>query len=103
MPGGLRFQPVDSREVAARLVELRLAHPAGPVPDPAGPKVYGMADPAHGCLQAHGGRRSMMPVRMPGTAGRAYRAGENLTPEGAAAGERTWEDFLAERVSRQAS
>jgi hypothetical protein len=38
-----------------------------------------------------------MPIRMPGKAGRAYRAGENLTLEGAVVGERTWEDFLAER------
>nr|WP_145797479.1 NAD(P)H-binding protein [Kitasatospora atroaurantiaca] len=98
VPGGLRFQPVDSREVAARLVELTLGKPAGLVPDLAGPKVYGMADLARGHLQARGKRRLMMPVRMPGKAGRAYRAAENLSLEGAAVGERTWEDFLAERV-----
>jgi uncharacterized protein YbjT (DUF2867 family) len=98
IPGGLRFQPVDSREVAARLVELTLDKPAGLVPDLAGPKVYGMADLSRGYLQARGKRRLMMPVRMPGKAGRAYRAGENLSLEGAAVGERTWEDFLAERL-----
>ncbi|MCW2940951.1 MAG: hypothetical protein JWN00_3936 [Actinomycetia bacterium] len=98
IPGGLRFQPVDSREVAARLVELTLDKPAGLVPDLAGPRVYGMADLSRGYLQARGKHRLMMPVRMPGKAGRAYRAGENLSLEGAAVGERTWEDFLAERV-----
>jgi uncharacterized protein YbjT (DUF2867 family) len=96
VPGGLRFQPVDSREVAARLVELTLDKPAGLVPDLAGPKVYGMADLSRGYLRARGKRRLMMPVRMPGKAGRAYRAGENLSLEGAAVGKRTWEDFLAE-------
>jgi hypothetical protein len=40
----------------------------------------------------------MMPVRMPGKAGRAYRAGENLSFDGATTGERTWEAFLAERM-----
>jgi hypothetical protein len=35
---------------------------------------------------------------MPGKAGRAYRAGENLTLDGATVGKRTWEAFLAERV-----
>lgn len=40
----------------------------------------------------------MMPVRIPGKAGRAYRAGDNLTLDGAEIGKRTWEDFLAERV-----
>ncbi|MEU4495640.1 NAD(P)H-binding protein [Streptomyces sp. NBC_00210] len=99
VPGGLRFQPVDSREVAARLVELTLDKPAGLVPDLAGPKVYGMADLSRGYLQARGKRRLMMPVRMPGKAGRAYRAGENLSLEGAAVGKLTWEEFLAERAS----
>jgi uncharacterized protein YbjT (DUF2867 family) len=98
VPGGLRFQPVDSREVAARLVELTLDKPAGLVPDLAGPKVYGMADLSRGYLRARGKHRLMMPVRMPGKAGRAYRAGENLSLEGAAVGKRTWEHFLAERL-----
>ncbi|GAA3754457.1 uncharacterized protein YbjT (DUF2867 family) [Spinactinospora alkalitolerans] len=100
VPGGLRFQPVDSGEVAARLVELALGRPAGLVPDLAGPKVYGMADLIRGYLRARGKHRLTMPIRMPGKAGRAYRAGENLSLDGAAAGKRTWEDFLAERVSQ---
>jgi uncharacterized protein YbjT (DUF2867 family) len=101
VPGGLRFQPVDSGEVAARLVELTLGKPAGLVPDLAGPKVYGMAELVRGYLQARGKRRLMMPIRMPGKAGRAYRAGENLSREGASVGRRTWEDFLAERLRHQ--
>jgi hypothetical protein len=39
-----------------------------------------------------------MPVPLPGKAARAFRAGANLTPD-RAVGRRTWEDFLAERVS----
>jgi uncharacterized protein YbjT (DUF2867 family) len=101
VPGGLRFEPVDSDEVAARLVELTLGKPAGLVPDLAGPKVYGMAELIREYLRARGMRRPMMPVRMPGNAGRAYRAGENLSVERAAVGKRTWEDFLAGRL-RQA-
>src|ERR1700704_124562 len=47
MPGmfsfaGVRCQPVDARDVAARLVELALGEPAGLVPDIAGPRVYAM-------------------------------------------------------------
>jgi uncharacterized protein YbjT (DUF2867 family) len=98
VPGGLRFEPVDAGEVAARLVELTLDAPAGLVPDLAGPKVYGMADLLRGYLRARGKRRPMMPVRMPGKVGRAYRAGENLSDDGATVGTRTWEAFLAERV-----
>ncbi|WP_329081542.1 MULTISPECIES: SDR family oxidoreductase [unclassified Streptosporangium] len=98
VPGGLRFQPVDSREVAARLVALTSGRPAGLVPDLAGPAVYGMRDLVGGYLRARGKRRMMMPMRMPGKAGRAYRAGANLSLEGADAGRRTWEEFLTERV-----
>jgi uncharacterized protein YbjT (DUF2867 family) len=86
--------------VAARLVELTLDKPAGLVPDLAGPKVYGMADLIRGYLRARGKRRLMVPVRMPGKAGHAYRAGANLSLDRAAVGQRTWEEFLAERLGQ---
>jgi hypothetical protein len=38
-----------------------------------------------------------VPLRLPGKAARAYRAGANLAPDHAV-GHRTWEDFLAERL-----
>ncbi|MFF4502193.1 SDR family oxidoreductase [Streptomyces sp. NPDC001401] len=98
-PGGLRLQPVDSREVAARLVESALGEPAGLVPDMAGPKLYDIPALARPYLELRGRRpRPKLPVRIPGKAGRAYRAGENLTLEGAEVGKRTWEEFLAERL-----
>jgi uncharacterized protein YbjT (DUF2867 family) len=100
VPGGLRLEPVDGREVAARLVELTLGEPAGLVPDLAGPKVYGLAELSRGYLRTVGKRRPMLPVRMPGKAGRAYRDGENLALPGATRGRLTWEEFLAERLDR---
>lgn len=98
VPGGLRFQPVDSNDVAARLVELTLGEPVARVPDLPGPKVYEMKELLRGYLKARGKRRLMVPVRLPGKVGRAYRAGENLNLD-AVAGRRTWEEFLAERAS----
>ncbi|GLW01736.1 SDR family oxidoreductase [Streptomyces lavendulae] len=98
VPGGLRWQPVDSRDVAQRLAGLALGEPAGLVPDLAGPDVLGLGDLTRDYLRAHGRRRPMLPVRMPGKVGRAYRAGVNLSRDGALVGERTWEAFLAERV-----
>ncbi|MFC0623685.1 SDR family oxidoreductase [Kribbella deserti] len=96
-PGGLRLQPVDSRDVAARLVELTLGEPAGLVPDLAGPKIYPLAELVQTYLSGLGKRRRpALPIRIPGKAGRAYRAGENLSFDGAV-GARTWEDFQAER------
>ena len=98
VPTAIRVQPVDADEVAARLVELALDTPAGPVPDLAGPTVYGMADLIRGYLRARGKQRLLMPVGLPGKVGRAYRTGQNLSLDGAAFGKRTWEDFLAERI-----
>ncbi|WP_327719070.1 SDR family oxidoreductase [Streptomyces sp. NBC_00490] len=99
VPGGLRLQPVDSAEVAARLVELTLGEPQGLVPDIAGPKTYDIAELARPYLELRGKRtRLRMPVRIPGKAGKAYRAGANLTLRGAETGKRTWEEFLAGRV-----
>jgi uncharacterized protein YbjT (DUF2867 family) len=98
VPAGFRFQPIDAGEVATRLVELALGTPAGLVPDMAGPRVYTMAELIRGYLRARGKRRPIVPVRLPGKAARAYRAGANLAPD-RAVGRRSWEEFLAERVS----
>ena len=97
VPAGVRFQPVDTGEVAARLVELALGAPAGLVPDMAGPRVHTMAGLLREYLRARGKRRLLVPVRLPGQAARAVRAGANLAPD-RAVGRRTWEDFLADRV-----
>lgn len=97
VPSGMRVQPVDSREVAARMVELALGGPAGLVPDLGGPRVYTMDQPVRGYLRAIGRRRPMASIRMPGEAAAALRAGANLTSD--SSGRRTWEQFLAERLA----
>ena len=95
---GVRFQPVDTGEVAAQLAELALGAPTGLAPDIAGPRVYTMAELLRGYLQARGKHRLMLPLRLPGAAARAVRSGANLAPD-RAVGHRTWEDFLAEHVA----
>src|SRR5512132_2943802 len=98
VPAGWRFQPVDAGEVAERLVELALDAPAGLVPDLGGPRIYELAELVRSYLRATHRHRPILPVRTPGGAARAVRAGANLAPE-RAVGRRTWEEFLAERVS----
>lgn len=98
-PGGLRWQPVDSREVAARLVQLALDGPAGRVNDLAGPEVHSLADLIRMYLSARGKRRPFLPVRIPGTAGRAYRDGLNLNQTDAVQGILTWQQFLEEQLA----
>jgi uncharacterized protein YbjT (DUF2867 family) len=97
VPSGFRFQPVDADEVAARLVELALGQPAGLVPDFAGPRVYRLEELVRGYLRATHRRRLLLPVRLPGAAARAIRAGANLSLDHAV-GRRTWEEFLADRL-----
>jgi uncharacterized protein YbjT (DUF2867 family) len=96
-PSGVRFQPIDTAEVATRLVELALNKPAGLVPDMGGPRTYSMSDLIRGYLRATHRRRPILPLWLPGQAARAIRAGAHLAPN-QAVGHRTWEDFLAERV-----
>ncbi|GGU33914.1 SDR family oxidoreductase [Lentzea flava] len=91
---GLRLQPVDVRDVAARIVQLALGSPAGRVADLAGPAVYEMKQLVRDYLTTAGKRRLTVPVRLPGKAGKAYRGGQNLTLDGDR-GTRTWEEFLA--------
>ena len=98
VPAGFQFQPIDSREVAARLAALALGTPAGLVPDLAGPRVYTSADLVRAYLRYRRKRRVIVPVWLPGKAALAFRAGANLAPE-RAVGRRTWEDFLTERIS----
>jgi len=97
---GVRFQPVDARDVAERLVELALDRPVGLAPDIGGPQVYGMKELMRSYLTAKGRHRLTLPIRTPGGASKAYRAGANLTLNGATIGARTWEDFLAEQTTR---
>jgi uncharacterized protein YbjT (DUF2867 family) len=95
---GFRFQPVDSADVAERLVELARGEPAGLVPDIAGPRIYTMKELVRSYLRAVGKHRLTVPVRAPGKAARAYREGANLAPD-RAVGRRTWEQFLAAHVA----
>jgi len=98
VPAHFHFQPIDAGEVAARLVELALGEPAGLVDEMAGPRVYEMSELLRGYLRANHHRRPIIPVWLPGKAAGAIRAGANLNPE-RALGCRTWEEFLAARVS----
>jgi uncharacterized protein YbjT (DUF2867 family) len=98
LPVRFRIQPVAADEVAARLVELALATPAGLVPDIAGPRIYTAKELLRAYLRASGKHRVSLPVWLPGKAAGAFRAGANVAPD-RAVGRRTWEEFLAERAA----
>ncbi|MFK0194226.1 SDR family oxidoreductase [Kitasatospora sp. NPDC090308] len=89
-------QPVHPAEVAARLVELALGDPVGSAADFAGPEIHPATDLAADWLRARGSRRRVLPLHLPGRAGRLLREGA-LTSPGHACGTRTWAEYLAER------
>lgn len=77
----VRFQPIDTREVASRLVELIDSDPAGRAPDIGGPTVHTHAELARMYLAARGGRRKVVAVSIPGRIVAGFRSGANLAPE----------------------
>ncbi|MCV7282721.1 NAD(P)H-binding protein [Mycolicibacterium flavescens] len=78
---GVRFQPIDTAAVAARLVELADAPPVGRAPDIGGPTVHTHAELAQMYLDARRSRRRVVALPVPGRTAAALRAGANLVPD----------------------
>jgi uncharacterized protein YbjT (DUF2867 family) len=96
VPARTDVQPVDAGEVATRLAEIAAGEPVGRAPDFGGPEVRHGTDLARVFLAAHGLRRRVVSVWLPGKAGRGYREGGHLAPD-RAEGRITFEQFLAAR------
>lgn len=101
VPASFPSQPVDADEVAARLVDLALAEPAGRVPDMGGPEVASFADLLRIYLRVTQRRRLIVPIPVPGI--RAIRTGglvvgDSQPAAGSTAGKVTWEEFLTEKI-----
>jgi hypothetical protein len=77
----IRAQPVDVRDVAARLADLTLGEPQGRASDLGGPEVRDLPGLAREYLTATDRRHPLLPVRVPGRAFPAYRDGGNLARE----------------------
>jgi uncharacterized protein YbjT (DUF2867 family) len=78
---GIRFQPVDRREVAMALVDAVEAGPAGRLPDVAGPQALPLVDLARIWLQAQGRNQKVVAIPLPTTYGRRLREGALCRPE----------------------
>lgn len=97
---GTACQPVDVREVAAAVADLVGEEPAGFAPEVGGPQVRSYRELAEAYLRAAGRRRLLLTLRVPGAAGRGFRAGGNLTPD-RAVGRGTFEEALERRFGRR--
>ena len=88
-------QPVDVREVAARLAALVEAGPSGRVDDLGGPQVLATTELMRTYLAATGRRRPVWTVPIPGPLS-AFRHGDHLTPEHAV-GRLTFAEWIQAR------
>jgi uncharacterized protein YbjT (DUF2867 family) len=100
VPRGLIGQPIDSGEVADRMVELALSEPAGRVPDIGGREVRTVDDMVRSYLKLTGSRKRVVPFPLPGKTARAIRSGA-LTCPANRYGRITWEQFLREELDRR--
>lgn len=91
---GVRFQPIDVRDVADRLTALATGDPAGRVPDMGGPQVRTHTELTRLCLRAAGRHRLVVPLWLRGGVFEGLRQGANLVPY-RAVGRITFEEFLA--------
>lgn len=77
---GVRFQPIDTRDVATHLVSLIDKGPEGRVDDIGGPAVLEHAELGRIYLAAQDSRRRVVSLPVPGGMVAALKSGANLVP-----------------------
>jgi uncharacterized protein YbjT (DUF2867 family) len=90
----MTLQPVAAEEVAVLLCDLALSGPSGMAEELAGPEVHELRDLVRRLLRARGSHRLMLPVRLPGEAGRAMASGALLPTAAGTLGHQTWDEWL---------
>jgi uncharacterized protein YbjT (DUF2867 family) len=93
VPKGLVGQPIDTGEVADRMVEVALGAPAGRVPDVGGPEVRLTGDAVRTYLEVMRMQKKLLEFPLPGKTARAMRGGALTCPENRY-GRIRWEEFL---------
>lgn len=91
----MRVQPIAAREVGQALVGLVCSGPAGRAPDLAGPAEHELVDLARQVLRAGRSRRRVLPVRLPGRAGRGMADGALLPAGPGQRGRQSFSEWLA--------
>jgi len=75
----LPVQTIATEDVARRLTELVEAGPSGRVPDIGGPEIRAVPDLAREWNEAHGTRKPIWRLRLPGKTVRGFKAGLHMT------------------------
>ncbi|MGH7763759.1 MAG: SDR family oxidoreductase [Candidatus Dormibacteraceae bacterium] len=99
VPFDWKFQPVDTSEVARRLIEVVKGKPTGMLPDFGGPEVRDLKSLAESWLAARKDRRRLVNVRLPVRYGRQFAEGKLLCPDHKD-GKITFERYLSEKYGQ---
>lgn len=91
----MRSQPIAAAEVATALADIAERPAAGRLPDIGGPKVEWMPDLARATARHRGQRVTVVPLRIPGKAGRGLREGSILLDETGVVRGPAFADWLA--------
>jgi uncharacterized protein YbjT (DUF2867 family) len=95
IPFAWKFQPVDAREVATKLVDIVLGEPAGMFQDFGGPEIRDFKSIAGSWLTARKENRRLVNLPMPFKFSRQWAQGVLTTPEHMS-GKMTFDQYLAE-------
>lgn len=99
VPKSFKFQPMDTGEVAERMVAYATSGASGRLPDLGGPELLTAGDIAREWLRAHGSRRLLLNLPLMGKAAAGFRRGYNCVPE-ESQGTITWRDWLERKYKR---
>lgn len=99
IPFGWQFQPVDEREVAARLVEVTASAPAGRLPDFGGPEIRTFKSLAESWLKARRLDKRLVNLAIPLRFSRQFAEGRLLSPDHMD-GRTTFEQYLVRKYGR---
>jgi uncharacterized protein YbjT (DUF2867 family) len=98
VPFAWKYQPVDTREVAARLIDVVTGMPAGMLPDFGGPQVRDFKSLAMSWLAARKSTKRLVNLPLPFKFSRQFSEGRLLTPEHND-GTTTFEQYLERRYA----
>lgn len=99
VPLAWQFQPVDTRDVALRLVEVATAQPAGRLPDFGGPEVRTFKSLAESWLKARRLDKKLVNLPIPLKFSRQVSEGRLLSPDHHD-GKTTFEQYLVRKYGR---
>jgi uncharacterized protein YbjT (DUF2867 family) len=102
LPTDLQFQPIDTGDAARHICGLVEAGPGGRLPDIGGPEVLRLGDLARSWRAAHGLRRPILHLPLPGGVAHALRRGYNTCPA-QRTGQISWAGWLAQQVGHTAT